>query len=229
MVFEMDSAMERFDSLVNALKNTNNQTPDSFRKDLLKAYGCQDGVALGKWSSEEAAKIEKQFAQRCLDGIGPDENEATFDQENLCTVLTKEIGTQKEDNQMIPWLQGNWIEMAKLIIHNANIQLAGADDPSPPNRTAPVERIIQVWPIEGILGDPKMLKKQGTSRICYEIGNNKSGLFRIFLQTHGNGYQNYDWVILAEPPGSLTSNREEGVSRNLWVGTEWDPGDDQER
>jgi len=130
---------------------------------------------------------------------------------------------------MIPWLGGNWIGMAKLIIHNADIQLAGADDPRPPARTETVEQLIQVWPIGDIVGDPKMLKKQGTNRICYRIGNKNSGEPIIFLQTRGSKFQEYSWVVLAEPPGKLTSNREEGLSRNLWEGLEWDPGDDQER
>ena len=226
MVFEMELARKRFDCLVKALGNTINQTPDTFRRDLLTAYGCEDGVALGKWSSEEAAKIEKKFAQRCLEGVGPDENEATFDQANLCTVLAKEIGTQREDHKMFPWLGGDWITMAKLIIDNAERQLAGADDPKPADRVEPVDRIIRVWPIKRVVGNPVRLQKQGKHKICYQLEDTDK---KIFLQTSGSDYQDYNWVILAEPPGKLTSKREEGLSENLWEGTEWDPGDDQER
>ena len=226
------SAEERFDILVEALKNTDNQSADTFRENLLKAYNCENGVALGKWSSTEAAEIEKEFAERCLAGIGPDENEATLDMENLCTVLTKEIGTQKEDHKLIPWLGGDWVKMARLIIHNAEIQLAGADDPRPPNRTEEIWRIIRVWPIKDTVGDPRALPMQRTNRICYRIGNSTSGIQKIWVQARSAlKVQDYQWVILAEPPGELgrIANEETGLARNLWKGLEWDPGDEQER
>ena len=223
------NAQQRFDFLHKALDGRKTQDSTAFREYLLSAYDCEDGQKLGKWSSEEVARIEKEFALRCLNGIGPDENEATFDQGNLCTVLAKEIGTLKEDHKMIPWLGGDWVSMARLIIHNADIALAGADATEKPERIEEARDLIRVWPVKEIKDETKLLPYQRTTRICLVIGGSFGTEEEIYLQTSGHKFLDYRWVILPQPPGKLhtVSKKDTGLARNLWQGRDWDPGEDQ--
>jgi len=218
-------AKGRFELLVEAINDKSNQQADQFRKNVLAAYGCDDQSSSGKWEPDELAKKEKEFAERCLSGRGPDEIEATLDQGNLCTVLAKEIGTQTESHQMMPWLGGDWITMANLIIHNSKIALAGSDDEKPKDRVAEALEIIRLWPVLGMIGDPVGLPAEGTQRIQLQIGI-ESCEEKIYLQTKTVNFD-YEWIMLAEAPKKLHNlgTKESGVPRNLWKGFEWDPGD----
>tara|TARA_B100000029_G_scaffold516542_1_gene630713 strand:- start:2182 stop:2868 length:687 start_codon:yes stop_codon:yes gene_type:complete len=219
-------AKGRFELLVKAINDKSNQQADLFRKNVLAAYGCDDQSSSGKWEPDELARKEKEFAERCLSGRGPDEIEATLDQGNLCTVLAKEIGTQTERYQMMPWLGGDWITMANLIIHNSKIALAGSDDEKPKDRVDEPLEIIRLWPVLGTVGEPVSLPSEGTHRIQLKIGIDGCEE-TISLQTGERRYFDYEWIMLAEAPRKLhnLSTKESGVPSNLWKGFEWDPGD----
>ena len=232
------SASERFSILCEAISNKK-QDAGTFRENLMKAYNCQDegrvlpsGEEERESSLRETAVREKEFAERCLSGIGPDENEAVLGQGDLCSVLAKEIGTRREKHKMIPWLGGDWVSMARIIIHNADLQIGVADGEATPEREYRPEYLIRVWPIEYIVGEPKSLPMQRTNRINFKIGKPGSGI-DIFVQisTVNQKYDPHDfsWVILAEPPALLgkIADQETGLAKNLWRGMVRDPGTKQ--
>jgi hypothetical protein len=229
------SASERFSILCEAISNKK-QDAGTFRESLMKAYNCLDEVRILPSGEEsdltEIATREKECAERCLKGIGPDENEAMFGQGDLRSVLAKEIGTRVEEHKMIPWLGGDWVSMARIIIHNADLQIGVADGETTPEREYRPEHIIRVWPISGIIGSPKVLPMQRTQRWNFKIGKGGSST-DIFLQlsTVNQKYtaEDYSWVILAEPPALLgkIADTETGLSMNLWKGLVRDPGTKQ--
>tara|TARA_Y100000588_G_C14197024_1_gene900687 strand:- start:93 stop:737 length:645 start_codon:yes stop_codon:yes gene_type:complete len=208
---------------------------------MMEAYGF-DEPAIGDLT--RTARLEKEFAEKCLRGEGPTQQELTITGD-LRAVLLKEIGLIPEPDYVdedtgeripipaTPWLMGDWVRMAKLIIHYAELEENNENDLS---KWTP-DDMVRLWPIDtdaGVGGwnrESTIVEEEGTDR--YECfiktfdGKMKERNRRVLLQALGTEHRSYTWLILPEGPSKLTSIREKGISRNLWTGLPYPPGTSQ--
>lgn len=234
----MANAETKFRALMEALHPPS--TLGRFRTLMMKAYGLDEAVL----DPDETRKIEKVFAQKCLDGEGPTQQELTA-RGDLRAVLLKEIGLIPEDDIIdestgksvsiiaTPWLMGDWIQMARMIVYYAELEEKKEND----HKTWTPADMVRLWPIDtdqGVGGWSKestIVAEEGTDR--YECfiktydKNKKVGSKPLLLQAVGAKHRSYTWLILPEGPSQLTSTREKGISRNLWTGLRYPPGTSQ--
>ena len=235
-------AIERFEALMDALWPPRETA--IFREKMMKAYGF-DEPAIGDLT--RTARLEKEFAEKCLRGEGPTQQELTITGD-LRAVLLKEIGLVPEPDYVddatgeripipaTPWLMGDWVRMAELIIHYAEMEIG--DDKNDHSHHTP-QHIVRLWPIDTKvhaagwnLDTRRSLEQEGTDRIeCVIRGRNKEhgdDSRTIALQAAGTEYRRYTWLMLPEGPDKLmSSSREKGLARNLWAGLVYSPGTPQ--
>lgn len=235
----MVDAKERHKAVMEALWPP--QQTASFRGLMMKAYGF-DEPAIGDLT--RTARQEKEFAEKCLRGEGPTQQELTITGD-LRAVLLKEIGLVPEPDHVdestgeripiaaTPWLMGDWVRMAGLIIH-----YAGLDREHDHSSHEPTD-MVRLYPIdfnEGLQGWSKekiQLAQERTDRVecfikTYDRKMNPQSLC-IRLQAEGSKHKSYRWLILPEGASQIkSSSRDEGLARNLWSGLPYPPGTPQE-
>ena len=232
-------AIERFEALMDALWPPRETA--LFREKMMKAYGF-DEPAIGDLT--RTARLEKEFAEKCLRGEGPTQQELTITGD-LRAVLLKEIGLVPEPDYVdedtgeripipaTPWLMGDWVRMAELIIHYADLNREHDHCNHEPTD------IVRLWPIDmdkGVGGWSKeriQLEQERTDRVECFITTYDRRLRpqskSIRVQAEGNRHKSYRWLILPEGPSQITSSsRDKGLARNLWSGLIMPPGTPQE-
>ena len=234
----MANAESRFQALMEALTPPSNL--GRFRTSMMKAYGLDHQVVL---DVDETMEAEKEFANKCLNGEGPTQQELTA-RGDLRAVLLKEIGLIPEDDivdentgesvsiEATPWLKGDWVKMAKLIVHFVELEENNKTDDE---LRSPLD-MVRLCPIdtnEGVGGWAKesyFVEEEGTSRYqCFikTYSGKKWGSKGIYLQADSAKHKSYTWLILPEGPNQITSTRDKGISRNLWTGLRYPPGTSQ--
>ena len=226
-------AYQRFTNLWNAISSANSAESDALRENLLTAYGNPDKTSADK----NLAAKELAIAESCLAGEGAKSTEfylLAHNENSLISVLAKELGlVQMDDNQAIsrPWLGGDWVSMAELIIHITSKKLGKGGDPFPKE---PFD-MIRVFRVEWDSGKrdnvfvahPLISDTKEKNQTFYLLSTNT----KLALGTTG-----IEWISICVPPSKLhliseqlPNQKMDGVPENLWefLPAETEPGTEE--